>query len=237
LKIKPMLVRLESALNTCGLGDKMLLLSGATPNSKAPRSTDPAITLMVGYNGSLKSQVALDITLWIAHQTRLATQKQVTVQVVYVVDQEFQTTQSLPTLTEDSLTVASWEAQMSGLSAADLALTSYRTDHPGAVTLPSAPEISRLEAAFHQDPFEQADQILWQARSLAEEWRGSLETHLRFGAVATELRNAIETQTADLLVLGCNSTYHPIVQQLGSQLPCPVVGVPSILVPEPSPRM
>lgn len=230
-----MLVRLESALSARGLSDKMLLRAGTAVDPKETRPADQPINLMVGYNGSLKSQVALDITLWIAHQTRLATQKQVTVQVVYVIGQEPQAANPLLTSTEGSLTVASLASQVSSFSAAELALSCYQTHSPVSATLSSDPNISRLEAAFHQDPFEQADQILWQARSLAEEWRGSLETHLRFGGVASELRDAVKSQNADLLVLGCSSSYHPIVQQLGSQLSCPVVGVPAVLIAESCP--
>lgn len=222
-----MLMRLESALNARGLGEKMLLLPGASKS--AHHSSRQGINLMVGYNGLLKSQIALDITLWIAHQTRLATQKQVTVQVVYVVSH--QQLDAFPRVAEPSL-VATRSQLSAALRPEPLALAYAQAATPVSTTLSPAAEVSRLEAAFHQDPIEQADQILWQARSLAEEWRGSLETHLRFGALAPELRQAVQSQNADLLVLGCDSPEHPVVQQLGAQFPCPVVGVPSELIPE-----
>jgi len=220
-----MLMRFESALHARGLSEKMLLLPGVS--KPAQSSSRQAINLMVGYNGLLKSQIALDITLWIAHQTRLATQKQVTVQVVYVIGNQWP--EACPA--ESSFAPTRFQLPAS-FSPEPLALACAQAGNPVSATLSPAVEVSRLEAAFHQDPIEQADQILWQARSLAEEWRGSLETHLRFGKLAPELRQAVQSQNADLLVLGCDSTEHPVVQQLGAQFPCPVVGVPSELISE-----
>jgi len=217
-------MRFESALNSRGLSEKMLLLPGV---SKSVHSSRQAINLMVGYNGLLKSQIALDITLWIAHQTRLATQKQVTVQVVYVIGD--QRSDGFPA--EPSCAPIRSRLPAS-FSPEPLAVAYAQAGPPVSATLSPAVEVSRLEAAFHQDPIAQADQILWQARSLAEEWRGSLETHLRFGNLALELRQAVESQNADLLVLGCGSPEHPLVQQLGAQFPCPVVGVPPVLISE-----
>lgn len=220
-----MLMRFESALNVRGLSEKMLLLPGVSkPGNSSSRQ---AINLMVGYDGLLKSQIALDITLWIAHQTRLATQKQVTVQVVYVIGD--QRPDAFPAESSFAPTCPWLPASF---SPEPLALAYAQAATPASATLSPAVEVSRLEAAFYQDPIEQADQILWQARSLAEEWRGSLETHLRFGKLAPQLRQAIESQNADLLVLGCDSPEHPLIQQFGVQFPCPVVGVPSVLVSE-----
>lgn len=164
MKIKSMLVRLQGALGRDDLTEQMLLLPSSTAIVRAESST--STNLVVAYNGSPNSQTALDITLWIAHQTRLATQKQVTVHVVYVID--------------------------------------------------------------HRQ-FERADHILWQARCLADEWRDSLKAHLRFGTVSTELRAVVLSAAADLLLLGCSSAQHPLVQQLTTELPCPVLGIPSQL--------
>jgi len=68
-----------------GLDDliEQMVLPPASSSSDWAESTK-SVNLVVGYNSSPSSQMALDITMWIAHQTRLATQKQVTVQVVYV---------------------------------------------------------------------------------------------------------------------------------------------------------
>lgn len=158
-----MLVRLQSALGRDDLTKQMLLL----PESTAPADTKSSTStnLVVGYNGSSNSQTALDITLWIAHQTRLATQKQVTVHVVYVID--------------------------------------------------------------HRQ-FERADHVLWQARCLADEWRDSLKAHLRFGTVPDELRAVATSAAADLLLLGCSTVDHLVVQQL-APVPCPVLGIPGQL--------
>jgi len=86
VNIKSMLVRLEGALDRNDLMEQMVLLpEPASAAAKWAESTT-SVNLVVGYNASPNSQTALDLTLWIAHQTRLVTQKQVTVQVVYVVD-------------------------------------------------------------------------------------------------------------------------------------------------------
>ena len=83
MNILSMLVRLQGALGRSDLVNQMLLLPQA---HSLQTSSDQEINLVVGYSSSPRSQTALDLTLWIAHQTRLATGKQVTVQVVYVVD-------------------------------------------------------------------------------------------------------------------------------------------------------
>jgi len=79
-----MLARLQGAMGLDDLIEQMVLLPPASSSDWA--ESTKSVNLVVGYNSSPSSQMALDITMWIAHQTRLATQKQVTVQVVYVLD-------------------------------------------------------------------------------------------------------------------------------------------------------
>ncbi len=71
-----------------------------------------------------------------------------------------------------------------------------------------------------------ADRILWQARCLASEWRGSLNAHLRIGPVATELSAVAKELEAEVLMVGCHIAKHPLVQQLANHTPCSVLGLP-----------
>ncbi|HBL14695.1 MAG TPA: universal stress family protein, partial [Cyanobacteria bacterium UBA11162] len=83
-----MIKRLEGAMERNDLREKMLVLLEPASSIIQPSNSTESINLVVGYNGSPKSQTALDLTMWIAHQTRLVTQKEVIVQVVYVVDEK-----------------------------------------------------------------------------------------------------------------------------------------------------
>jgi nucleotide-binding universal stress UspA family protein len=209
VQIKPILARLQSAIGREDLIEQMLLRP--EPQAKSAKRSK-TVNFVVGYSGSCQSQAALDMTLWIAHQTRLATQKQVTVHVVYVLDQASQMQRS-------PLTAAPSDS-------AQAVLTDV------AVCLPRLVESDCVIPNFQTiDPVAQADYVLWQARCLAEEWRGSLEAHLRFGDIADQLRQVAKTEQADLLLIGCTSARHPLVQRL-TNLPCPVLGIPRQTHPE-----
>ena len=233
MNIKSMLVRLESTLNRNDLMEQLVLLP--EPASAASKWTNSAqsVNLVVGYNASPSSQTALDLTMWIAHQTRLATQNQVTVQVVYVVDQ-IQSRQC-----PDVFNLA--DVKRSSIHRLPSGLLKTSTSTKSATSVLTKPEQQELALEYQRklarkccpkatanqsDWFEQADHILWQARCLAEEWRGSFKAHLRFGDVATELREVVDSEAATLLFLGCNSVHHPIVQQLDFNFPCSVLGIP-----------
>ncbi len=64
-----MLTRLQATLNRTDLVRQMLLI----PSRTSEMSSAGSVNLVVGYSGSEKSQAALDLTLWIAHQTKIAT--------------------------------------------------------------------------------------------------------------------------------------------------------------------
>lgn len=222
MNILSMLVRLQSTLGRSDLVNEMVLLPKA--HSLCPNRE---INLVVGYSGSPCSQTALDLTLWIAHQTRLATGKQVTVQVVYVVEDK---ETKIPVFCSiESVLEAEWS---------DSRPWSYqrRTEQLPQRQLTAVaelPEVMEASAPSRQlgmaEVFEQADRILWQARCLADEWRGSLKTHLRFGSVAEELERVVQEEKASLLILGCESNTHSLVQQLGKEFPCVVLGIPAPL--------
>lgn len=163
--LKPMMMRLETALGRQNLDESLILLSRPPKAPVQPFSTTKVTNFVVGYSGSAHSQAALDLALCIAHQTRLVKPDPVVVHVVYVVDQT----------------------------------------RPKTIA--------------------NADRILWQARCLASEWRGSLHAHLRVGDIATELSLVAEEMEADVLLLGCYTSNHALVKKLASQTPCSVLGL------------
>jgi nucleotide-binding universal stress UspA family protein len=247
VQIKPILARLQSALGRNDLIQQMVLLPETNkPNRKA--KSGKTVKLVVGYNGSPHSQTALDVTLWIAYQTRMATQKQVVVHVVYVVDADSPATlrpliSHLPVF--DAATLGCVGKGFFGADpvASPIEADSVQRGKPKRLSpatavlnqprLPALPTSLRLvdpECMIPNfqpmDALEHADYVLWQARCLAEEWRGSLEAHLCFGNVAAELRRVVESEAADLLLLGCTTTSHPLVRQLAARFPCPILGIP-----------
>ena len=217
MNILSMLARLQDALGCTDLTKQMVLVPAPSTELRSPKE----INLLVGYNGSPRSQTALDLTLWIAHRTRLATGKQVTVQVIYVLDTEnaCQPLSSLPC----HLTATTDDDQMLYPSTIG---NGYRHVETGHRSNSAVAELPLRSTSCQLNQFDQADLILWQARHMADEWRGSLKTHLRFGAVATELRRVAQAESAELLLLGCDSATHPLVAQLASAFPCAVLGIP-----------
>ncbi|MGJ5672710.1 MAG: universal stress protein [Nostochopsis sp.] len=206
-----MLVRLQDAINRDDLIEQMLLHCNPITSFSEQAESTKSINFIVGYNSSPNSHTALDISLLIAHQTRLATKLDVLVQVVYVLEenqkndvfdvlsaQEFQTSESF-----------------------------YQFPTYCPISLPSTnvqtPVLTRT------NKFAQAERILWQARCLAEEWQSYFKAHLRFGCVADELKKVVESEAATILFLGCKSAKHPIVQKLGSNFLCPVLGIPTCI--------
>jgi nucleotide-binding universal stress UspA family protein len=245
VNISSMLVRLQTKLNLPNLAEEILLLppqehhlhSQHCLSESADGNFPSEINLLVGYSNSRSSQVALDLTLCIALQTRLVVSHPVTVQVVYVVEEPLQDTASHWIPTKQSRKMAKRSA--SNAAVMDRVMlgnqlsqkTSYKLlgkeklfNPPNSVT--SEPVLSKAEQ------FEKADSILWQARSLAEEWRGSLKTHLRFGEIGEELSHVAKAEKANLLIVGCESKNHPLVTRLGRDFPCPILGIPQELFEE-----
>ena len=238
MNLKTILARFESALGYQNLAEEMVLL----PEPKAPISqkskslkSAKSINFIVAYNSSLKSQTALDITLLIAHQTRLVTTQEVTVQVVYVLDE------TPNSYDENTCSLGVKNSFTAKPQLSDLEKTSTINCTESAIALPSAEiqsvsqrttwiEPPYFRAIFCQNnQYEVADKLLWQARCLAQEWRGLFKAHLRIGQVATELRNVAELESANLLFMGCHSGNHPLIRELGNNFPCCVLGIPAAL--------
>ena len=220
-----MLARLQMTLDRTDLTERLILSEPRTRSLQSASlqiptlqstglSVEAGYTLVVGYSGSLRSQAALDLTLCLAHQTRLATGKPVTVQVVYVVEEEAEALLYAPT------TLASVVPEPVGRR---------NRARMSVLAMPAPRKTVTQEAHDRASQFEQADRILWQARCLADEWRGSLKTHLRFGSVAEQLAQVVEAENASLLILGCESCRLPLIHQIVRQnLPCTILGIPPI---------
>ncbi|MCC5639596.1 universal stress protein [Nostoc sp. CHAB 5844] len=210
-----MLVRLQSAIGRDDLIEQMVLIPEPKRRSFTNSQTAKAVNLIVGYNASPNSHTALDLAFWIAHQTRLATNQQVTVQAVYVVEQN---------QGDKYLDKVNWANY---LTSCECSVTDVYQSTTSVLTQPKIQGITQLFPEQTVAPLEQADKILWQARSLAEEWQGSFKSHLRFGNVAEELTKVVESEAADVLFLGCKSINHAIIQTLGFNFPCAILGIPN----------
>ena len=220
-----MLARLQMTLDRTDLTERLILSEPRTHSLQSAAlqiptlqstglSVEQGYTLVVGYSGSLRSQAALDLTLCLAHQTRLATGKPVTVQVVYVVEEEAEAPLYAPA------------ALVPAISEPVGRRNRTRTS---VLAMPVSRKTVTQEAHDRASQFEKADRILWQARCLADEWRGSLKTHLRFGSVAEQLAQVVEAENASLLILGCESCRLPLIHQIVRQnLSCTVLGIPPI---------
>ena len=230
-----MLARLQMTLDRTDLTERLILSEPRIPSLQSAAlqiptlhstglSVEAGYTLVVGYSGSLRSQAALDLTLCLAHQTRLATGKPVTVQVVYVVEEESEAPLYAPTASVSS-------SASSSVASVAVPETIGRRNRArmSVLAMPAPRKTVTQEAHDRASQFEQADRILWQARCLADEWRGSLKTHLRFGSVAEQLAQVVEAEHASLLILGCESCHLPLIHQIVRQnLPCTILGIPPI---------
>ena len=202
MNLKLILARLQNALGSQDVQN--LILRMPTASQAQNNLSERSLNLVVGYDGSPDSQAALDLALLIAHQTRLATQNQVTIHVVYVLD-EVQI--ELLTKIYSSSKAVRQEQQKSHLSVGVRSGTQALATQSKTVLLA------------------QADEILWQARRLAEAWKGTFVAHLRFGSLATELKKIVETETGNILLLGCRSHNSIVIRQLDTNLPCAVLGI------------
>ncbi|HBB30470.1 MAG TPA: universal stress family protein [Cyanobacteria bacterium UBA8803] len=221
-----MVLPIEGTIAQKDLIKKMVLLP--QPNSAADNWHDltKPVNLIVAYNGSPSSQTALLWTMWIAHQTRLVTDEPITVQVVYVVDTKLKSNYSDIS--------PSAEARPAANSRKSLSKSPSISTQPKPQALAGNRKKKSLKRhkktrVSQADWFDQADQILWQARCVAKEWQGCFKAHLRFGDIALELKDVVESEAATLLFLGCHGVHHPIVQKLGSTFPCSVLGIPTRL--------
>ena len=209
MNIKTVLARLHSTLDLDARMDQLLLLPRLTEPTQPRTEPLPSTALVVGYDGSPNSQAALDLGFCVAHQMQLATQQQVVIHVVYVVDC-------------NAPTVSSKKRR------AKRTKTKLRRIQPGEGSVANCGTAILSKSSGNDRSLEEIDRVLWQARCLAEEWRGSFTTHLRFGNLADELTAFATEENAALLFLGCHSANHPLVLQLKDKLPCSVIGIPQL---------
>ncbi|MEA5619074.1 universal stress protein [Cronbergia sp. UHCC 0137] len=204
-----MLARLQSAIGRDDLVEKMVLL----PEPKrlfSQKYQEQSVKIVVGYDDTPESHTALDIAFWIAYQTRLATNTQVKVHVVYVVEEKPINQYS------DKFTFVHQQPQ----------LECPVSDLSKSVTLVlTQPKLTTISPNY----LTQTNRIFSQANILAEEWESSCKSHLQFGSICTELQKVVELESADILFLGCQSSNHPMIKKLGSNFPCAVLGIPSCM--------
>jgi nucleotide-binding universal stress UspA family protein len=200
----------------------------------------PSINFVVGYNSSPNSHAALDLTLWMAHQTRLVTRQPVVVQVVYVLQPEqLNPAGSAPKTISFSNRPGHRDYLSPEVEGLSWGQVQHPPEHAPACALMPQPvwdthqrehQPAGFRSTFNLGPVGEslgfADRVLWQARCLANEWRGSVKTHLRFGDLAQELHQVVCAEAASLLILGCHSANHPLIQKWDKHFPCPVIGIP-----------
>jgi nucleotide-binding universal stress UspA family protein len=203
MNLKLILTRLQNALDSRDVQNTILRMPTTSLAQNHINKLSERLDLVIGYDGSPDSQAALDLALLIAHQTRLATQNQVTIHVVYVLDDV--QIELLTKIYSSSKALRQWQQKS----------TSVATPI-GTQALATQSKIVLLA---------QADGILWQARCLAEAWKGTFVAHLRFGSLAAELEKIVETETADLLILGCRFQDSLVIRQLSENLSCAVLGI------------
>lgn len=215
MNIKPVLARLHSTMDLDERMDQLLLLPRLT-GSNSPKTATPstATAIVVGYDGSANSQAALDLAFCVAHQMQLATRQQVMIHVVYVV------------ACQNQSVVKPAQKRRAKRAKSKMKSGGLRLQATGEKQATACGTALLFRSDADNRDLEEIDRVLWQARCLAEEWRGSFTTHLRFGDLATELETFINEEQAALLFLGCHSADHPLVQQLKDKLPCSVIGIP-----------
>jgi hypothetical protein len=180
--------------------------------------TNADINIVVGYNGSPNSQTALDLTLWMAYQGKMATRQTIHVQVVYVIPPHASGSNLPPQAVASASVPTASRSRTSRTS---------RSRTVGLLERSATPDTSLAKTQLQR--FEEADRILWQARNLAQEWRGVLKTHLRFGEVATELAYIAHQEKASVVLVGCDAAEHWLIRQLGEDFSIPVLGIPDAL--------
>jgi nucleotide-binding universal stress UspA family protein len=133
------------------------------------------------------------------------------------------TTPSIPLPSNSPSLVVGYNGSRNSQSALDLA---FCVAHQMQLATQQQPRIHVVYVVQDEYCVEKIDRVLWQARCLAEEWRGSFSAHLRFGDLAQVLETFVREEQAALLFLGCRSARSSFVEALKTTLPCSVIGIP-----------